>query len=125
LWCGVKRFENAVHRWGGTSWEPLGEGCNDDVYALASYRGGLIARGAFDVAADHVSGYWARWGPPSGDLDGDNDLDINDFVLLPECLLGPGVPLEPGCDYDDADVAGDVDLADFAELQAAFAVLPP
>ena len=57
-----------------------------------------------------------------GDLDGDGDVDLADFVLFADCLNGPGAAYPVGCDAADlaSPADGDVDEADFAEFQAAF-----
>ncbi len=55
-----------------------------------------------------------------GDLDGDGDVDFDDYAIFEDCLTGPGVPPQTGCENADLDFDGDVDLADFAEFQAAF-----
>ena len=61
-----------------------------------------------------------------GDLDGDDDVDTDDFDIFVDCMAGPEVSDPPlGCalsDFVAADLEsdGDVDVADFAEFQAAF-----
>jgi hypothetical protein len=65
--------------------------------------------------------------PTPGDMDGDDDVDLNDFALFEGCMGGPGVttPL-PGCDpadFERADLQGsdgDVDLRDCALFQQRF-----
>lgn len=60
------------------------------------------------------------------DLDGDGDMDIDDFTILADCMAGPDVTTPPsGCDPVDFANAGfdaddDVDLADFVTFQKAF-----
>ena len=54
-----------------------------------------------------------------GDGDCDGNVDIDDFVILADCLSGPNrVPAQSGClekfDYDDD---GDVDLVDFSRFE--------
>ena len=57
-----------------------------------------------------------------GDLDGDGNVDLDDFLRFADCLNGPGVAYAVGCGAADLEGAGDgdVDLADFAVFQAAF-----
>ena len=61
-----------------------------------------------------------------GDLNGDCNVDLDDFSLFSGCLAGPQVSTPPpSCDpgdftSGDLDADGDMDLEDFAEFQAAF-----
>ena len=55
-----------------------------------------------------------------GDLNGDGQSDLVDFSFLAGCISAPGQPLALGCEAADTDRDGDVDLADFAGLQATF-----
>jgi len=58
-----------------------------------------------------------------GDLDGDGDVDMADFLLFQLCYGGssnpPALTCPPGVDAD-FDLDGDVDLADFLVLQQNF-----
>ncbi|MGD8451542.1 MAG: PQQ-binding-like beta-propeller repeat protein [Phycisphaerae bacterium] len=70
-----------------------------------------------------TSGLVAYRGGNAGDMDGDGDVDADDFVLWAPCMAGPEVTTPPpGCEpaafqRADLDSDGDVDLRDFAELQ--------
>ncbi len=55
-----------------------------------------------------------------GDLDGDGDVDRDDYDNLADCLGEPGVAPLPGCEGADLDGDLDVDLADFAAFQTRF-----
>jgi len=57
---------------------------------------------------------------PVGDLDGDGDTDLADFVVFQQCFSGSGARPAPGCDHADLDDDGDVDLADFLIFQQNF-----
>ena len=58
--------------------------------------------------------------PEPGDLDGDGDVDLDDFNIFAGCMTGPDVPTTSGCEPADLHADGDVDLADFAVFQMAF-----
>lgn len=56
------------------------------------------------------------------DLDGDGNVDLNDFLQPDTCLAGPGATPQ-GCPpeaFADSDCDGDQDLADFARFQVEF-----
>lgn len=53
----------------------------------------------------------------AADLNGDCDVDGDDFGLFEGCLSGEGVPAAPGCENRDFDIDGDVDQTDFGLLQ--------
>lgn len=55
-----------------------------------------------------------------GDMNSDNFLDFVDVEAFLGCMLGPGVPLDPGCEPGDIDLDADADMADFAAVQVAF-----
>jgi hypothetical protein len=58
----------------------------------------------------------------SGDADFDGAVDFDDVSALYDCLTGPGrIDRLCDCRFLDIDHDGDVDLADFTRLQAAFA----
>lgn len=52
---------NHVARWDGTDWHPIGEGVNDNVYAIYSYDGDLYVGGEFTVAGTESCNAIARW----------------------------------------------------------------
>ena len=54
-----------------------------------------------------------------GDLDEDGDVDLDDYVVLAECMYGPGVAPPTCSEYSDIDGDGDMDLVDFALLSSA------
>ena len=56
----------------------------------------------------------------SGDCDDDDDVDMEDFANLADCLDGPEVAVEAGCDCSDLDIDFDVDLTDFGLFQRQF-----
>jgi hypothetical protein len=58
------------------------------------------------------------YGP--GDMDGDGDVDLDDFAAWESCLGGPEVTPGPDCEAADLDSDNDVDLDDFAQFQEAF-----
>jgi hypothetical protein len=62
--------------------------------------------------------------PLIGDLDRDGDVDVRDLELLADCLGGPDVAYTPECAVADLTADAQVDLMDFALLQAACDGLP-
>jgi len=52
------------------------------------------------------------------DLDGDTDVDMDDFTILQDCATGPAMPLtDPNCHNADLDGDDDVDQNDFGIFQ--------
>ncbi len=72
--------------------------------------------GADDYVAMETWSYTAFPGP--GDLNADGYVDAADLDPFGGCMAGPGNPPAGGCGTADLDGSGDVDLADFAALQA-------
>ncbi|HOW73361.1 MAG TPA: right-handed parallel beta-helix repeat-containing protein [Phycisphaerae bacterium] len=55
-----------------------------------------------------------------GDLDGDRDVDTDDFSLFLACVSGPTIPLAPGCENRDFNHDGFVDQQDFGLFQRCY-----
>ena len=55
-----------------------------------------------------------------GDMDGDGDVDWDDYVAFEACLTGADTTPPAGCEAADLDFDGDVDLEDFAVFQQIF-----
>lgn len=56
----------------------------------------------------------------SGDIDGDDDVDLDDFAMFIPCFAGVDVPISPECAFADFDGDSDADLRDFAVFQLGF-----
>jgi len=56
-----------------------------------------------------------------GDLNGDCNVDLYDFLAFHGCLTGPDGGVDPGCQQMDLDGDDDVDLYDAAAFLAVFA----
>jgi PKD repeat protein len=76
---------------------------------------------AWPDQATHTFVYTLTFQRP-GDTDGDDELGPADFAAWADCLTGPGIALDSlDCALLDFLCDDDVDLADFALFQAAFA----
>ncbi|MBN1511767.1 MAG: dockerin type I repeat-containing protein [Phycisphaerae bacterium] len=60
--------------------------------------------------------------PSPQDVDGDGNVDLDDFVILADCLAGPDVAPMPACSAADLDGDEDVDLRDFSLWQSRYTV---
>ncbi len=69
-----------------------------------------LAEASFDLAFDVAT----------GDIDGDADVDLDDFGEFQDCLSGPGGGAPAPCHLFDFDFDNDVDWADFGVLQLLF-----
>jgi hypothetical protein len=74
--------------------------------------GGFWAFGALQPAGPCVAG--------TGDMDGDGDLDTQDYSAWAACFAGPAITITVDCSCADLDGDDDTDLLDFAEFQALF-----
>ena len=63
--------------------------------------------------------------PGPGDLDGNGVVDLDDYAGFTDCMSGPEVGYDVGCEMYDFDDDGDVDLADFSLFQSYFTAPPP
>ncbi len=57
---------------------------------------------------------------PSGDLNDDGSVNLDDYAAFEPCLVGPSAIPPDGCNAADSDGDGRVTLRDYAGLQAAF-----
>jgi len=107
---------------GDPQYNPACDLDGDDRVTLADYQLWLALYRAFLGNTSEPAP-----GPILGDTDDDGDVDLDDYLVFANCLAGPGQPCSPeGCPGTippgpDLDRDADVDLADFATLQAVFA----
>jgi hypothetical protein len=80
--------------------------------------GQTLAGGTFELRG----GFWAGVliAEVTGDFDGDADVDIDDYVIVHDCLTGPEGGILPDCGPVDLGGDDDVDIHDLAAFQLAF-----
>ncbi|MCP4249295.1 MAG: exo-alpha-sialidase [bacterium] len=76
---------------------------------LATVTAAALHVGTVDTALGDVCDPRYR-----GDFDLDNDVDLDDHAPMVDCLSGPTAGVGPGCEHEDLDTNGTVDLADVA-----------
>ena len=76
--------------------------------------------GDLDIGFDATALRFSVRSNDYGDLNHDGHIDVMDFALFELCLTGPAVAATSCCGPSDFESDGDVDLADFAALQARF-----
>jgi hypothetical protein len=143
-WLAVERYDRARVEASndGSNWVVLWENPTTTTLSETSWTQQIIDLSA---VADGRSTVWVRWsmGPTdtsttypgwnlddiefwgivpavSSDFNGDGLVNATDLGLLVDCLQGPSEQAAFECLCKDLDADGDVDLADFAQFQAAF-----
>lgn len=59
--------------------------------------------------------------PTSADMDGDDDVDLDDFGVFQTCITGPNLgPVQEGCESVDFDHDNDIDQSDFGAFQQCY-----
>ncbi|MCZ6654434.1 MAG: FG-GAP-like repeat-containing protein [Planctomycetota bacterium] len=82
---------------------------------VVSWPGGETTRTLTDLPANQT---WSLYAPDRlGDADGDDLVNIDDFVIFASCYA---MPFAPGCEMMDFDGSSVVDLADFGSFLGVF-----
>ncbi len=78
----------------------------------------------YTMSMQHWSADVPDWTGPNfpciaafGDINGDTEVTLIDFVAFSNCLVGPGSQLLPECGVFDVEPDGDVDLGDLMAMQ--------
>jgi uncharacterized protein YfiM (DUF2279 family) len=89
--------------------------------AYDSVRNVTVLTGGFTPSNESVdSGTWEYGSLAYPDIDRNCEIDASDQSLLGACLNGPDtLPLHEPCRDADLDLDGDIDMADYSELQQA------
>ena len=101
---------------GGTS--ESADGVLDLRGTIAQPDAGTLSSTSFTLAG----GFRIRFATP--DIDGDGDVDLDDYAEFAPCQAGPDGSLPAGCGSRDLDGDGDVDLKDFSNFQKSFTGQP-
>lgn len=98
-----------IGMWRADQWTPMDTGMDDSVRAITAYGREIMAGGAFTLAGDRISEYWARWGLCRVDFNSDGLVDFLDFLEFFN-FYDTGDPR--------ADINGDglIDFVDFLEF---------
>jgi hypothetical protein len=108
---GLWRFDDRSDNWTHVSLNQVFEGMNVSALAFNPYRTGQLLFGTWGQGF-----YYRQW----GDLDGDGDVDQDDFTQFGPCFTGPGGQLPPGCGNADFDGDEHVDCSDWFGFHAAW-----
>jgi hypothetical protein len=118
--------------------QPQGQGPLIELRSYIESHGGVVPVGmplhvcqAISADGRYVIGHGFGTGawrltidyPLTGDLDGDRDVDLDDFAMFSLCFGGPGNPPAPSCPPEvdaDLDDDSDVDLGDFSTFSSGF-----
>ena len=86
-------------------------GIPDDYFDLVFAVAGVFDDGVLFYAEEHFYIHVSRL---PGDMDGDGDVDNDDYALFVPCYTGPdGGPVGPGCEPGDFDGDDDIDCFDW------------
>ncbi|UCG17762.1 MAG: hypothetical protein JSV19_06970 [Phycisphaerales bacterium] len=113
--------------WNWWDWPTYPVNPADPTWPLTGLHAWAINDGPTGEVTDYqdvfLLAYRTAWFSTLGDYDcdGDGDVTLDDYVCLDDCLTGPGGGLLTDCYNFDLDDDNDVDLADFAAFQRAFA----
>lgn len=93
-----------IARWDGRSWQPLGEGIDGDVYAIAVAGDDIYVAGKFGVAGGVTANGIARWDGAAWSTVGDGSGPLDDYFGTPQpgriyALLVRGDKLYVGGDF--------------------------
>jgi len=119
-WSANRRLSDAFDTTVGF---PVQQKIGDYTQVLSDETGAHIAYAATFNGGQDIYYLRASADPLAGDLDGDGDVDLGDFLMFQLCFGGSSNPPAPTCPpgrEPDLDGDGDVDLADFLIFQQNF-----
>ncbi len=98
-----------------------GDHLESNRFAFTADDGKFTATSTIWFDVSDVDGYaYVHETVREGSMDGDGDVDLNDYRLFYACITGPAGSVSPDCYYADSNIDDHVDLMDFAAFQAGF-----
>lgn len=131
VWQGFDGNDWEIYSWKQGTIQKVSDNNYDDRAPVVNANGQIAwhGAGAVNSGVDSTEIYVTSVPLKTADLDGDNDVDVDDLAIFIGCMTGAGVPqTDQACQKADMDSDGDVDQDDYGDIQVCFSgprILPP